>query len=75
MVVATTATFFTLDFSVDNVNWLNYYTSQAAELEYVPIALTNTVKYVRLQAAQVVVSGTDIVSLLLSSGGYKDRYV
>lgn len=71
--IATTATIFTVDLSEDNVSWLNYYTSVAAELKYAPQPMLNTVKYVRISAASAGVSGTDTVSLLLSLGGLKDR--
>ncbi len=63
---ATTATIFTLDVSMDNIGWINYYTSAAAETKYTSTDW-NGFKYVRLSAQAAGTSGTDIVTLIIGA--------
>ncbi len=63
---ATTATTFTVDISMDNTNWVNYYTSAAAEAKYTS-TIWSGFKYVKLSAAVSGVSGTDTTTLILGS--------
>lgn len=63
---ATTATTFTVDISMDNTNWVNHYTSSAAELKYTSTEWNGFV-YIKLTAAVAGVSGTDTVTLMLGS--------
>jgi hypothetical protein len=62
---ATAATTFTLEFSNDNINWVTYYTSAAAETEY-KNTLWNGFRYVRLSSAAAGVAG-DTVTLILAA--------
>lgn len=60
---ATAATTFTVDLSNDGTNWVNYYTSEAAETEYKDTIITGF-RYIRLKSAAAGASG-DKVTLIL----------
>jgi len=64
---ASTATTFTFEVSHDNVNWITWYTSPAAETEYGgDKTMWNGYRYVKLSSAAAGVAG-DTVSLYLGA--------
>jgi len=56
---------YVVDYSFDNVNWINYYTSGAPETLYNPVAFWHSARYWRITTAGV--GGAHTIDLILAA--------